>query len=239
MGWSFIVYNEGVPGTYPSIRPFHFFALNISQWPNVICIEPCLNCGGNDHYHCSLSIDNMKYFINGQYEQNGLDSPDYLFLEFFQPAETSIVNEFNLTSNDIKIPSQLNASNADSSVHKSMSANNMRGNMFASKLLDMARFYGFPLLSVTDVLFPSWVRFFLTHADNERWPYTADGSHTSPEGCKVVADHILKPFFVNQMSPRESDKLYMKSPAPFGPYPVDVRMFRQEAYKVIHIIGND
>jgi len=86
MGWSFAAYNEGNPGTHPSVRPFKFLTLSTSKWPNVICIEPCLNCGANDNVRCSSSIDNLRYFINHQYEQKGLDSPYYVFLEFFRAS---------------------------------------------------------------------------------------------------------------------------------------------------------
>ena len=103
-------------------------------------------------------------------------------------------------------------------------------------MMDMARFYGIPVLSVTDVLYPSWVRFFLTHDNQDRWPYTADGVHTSEEGCQLVAKHILMPFFLEQMAPHESDKLYEKE-LQFSPYPADLRMFPSSKYKDVHIFG--
>jgi hypothetical protein len=66
--------------------------------------------------------------------------------------------------------------------------------------------------------------------------------HTSSEGCKLVVEHMLKPFFLDQMSAHESDKLYddgEKNKLPFNPYhPVDLRMFRADMYKEVHIIGN-
>jgi len=130
----------------------------------------------------------------------------------------------------------LNASKANEISNTRYGTMLNRGGQYAPYMMDFARFYGIPVLSVTDVLYPSFVRFFLTHNENERWPYTADGSHTSPEGCAIVAEYILKPFFLDQMTPRESDLLYEKPP-PFGPYPLDFRMFHSDQYKEIHIVG--
>jgi hypothetical protein len=102
-------------------------------------------------------------------------------------------------------------------------------------MMDIARFYGIPVLSQSDVLYPSWVRFFLTHPENNLWPYSQDGLHSSLEGCKVVAEHVLKPFFLEQMTTRESDKLYETNDLS-QPYPIDLQMFRSDQYKDTRVI---
>ena len=229
MGWSFKVYNEGISGQYPSIRQFKFLSLPLSDWPNVICIEPCLECATSKHLPCSLTIDDMKYFINRQYEQNNLDPPYYVFLEFFETKEMVLSTTWNTTSSHLsdsieRVSQPMYALNSKykNSIHD-------RGSPFGMYMMDMARFYGIPVLSVVDVLYPSWVRFRLTHAEQEGWPYATDDGF-SADGCKLVVEHILKPFFLDQMSPRESDKLYEKA-LQFSPYPVDLRMFRSDLYK--------
>ena len=245
IGWSLTVYNEGVSGQYPSIRPFKFLSLDSSEWPNVICIEPCLDCATSEHLPCSLSIDNMKYFINRKYEQQGLDQPYYMFLEFFDTKEIVLSTSWNATTSpdSIGIVSQpfyvsMNSTNKHShAIHD-------RGSSYSKYMMDLARFYGMPVLSVTDVFYPSWVRFCLLvvshhYKETKResgWPYTTtDGYHINRKGCQLVVDHILKPFFLDQMLPRESDKLYEKKRLPFSPYPahVDLRMFMANFYQNI------
>ena len=235
MGWNVSVFNEGYSGTHPSIRRFKFFELSTSVWPNVISIDPCLNCIYIDPLRCSSSIDNMKYFINRKYEQQGLEPPYYFFLEFFMVSMSMFHDRKYLSSDRIALP--LNTSKASTLIDNANSAKKSRGAKYAPYMMDLARFYGIPVLSVTDVLYPSWARFFLTHAENERWPYTADGMHFGVEGCQLIAEHILKPFFLDQMMPRDSDELYKKHLPQFGPYPVDLRMFPHDQYKEVHIFG--
>lgn len=240
--WNFAIYNEGMSGSAPKIRSYKFFGSNASEWPNVIGIEPCLNCAHKKKivYHgCSTDIDNLKYFINREYSQRGLDVPSYFFIEFFRASE-HLWELSSLSRNWDLLPRKalpINASKANELTFDGRDREvYTRGTMYAPFMMDFARFYGMPVLSEADVLYPSYVRFFLTHTDNERWPYTMEGRHTSYEGSALVGKHILRPFFLDQMLPRESDKLYDKSPQ-FGPYPVDLRMFRASQYKEEHIIS--
>ena len=229
-GWNLAVYKEGMNGTYPSTQSLKFLRLQKSDWPNVICIEPCLHCEVPDHWPCSYAIDNMKHFINRQYKEVGLDPPSYMFLEFFADIHwqrrVEWSNGANITSSSIN---QSRAKDLSDQINKRMLS---RGAPYALYMMDLARFYGIPVLSVTDVLYPSWVRFFLTHAENEHWPYTADGMHFGIEGCQLITEQILKPFFLDQMMPRDSDKLYEKK-LQFDPYPAEVRMFPFDQYKFI------
>jgi len=233
----------GVAGSAPQARPFGFFALDPSEWPNVISIEPCLNCQDAGHGPCSYWIDNMKYFINHHYKEKGLEEPYYFFLEFFRSSNAYFSSPFDSRSDDL-VALPLNTSKLlDLSDPKDneMYPGGMRsrGAPYAPFMMEFARFYGMPVLSVTDVLYPSWVRFHLTHADNELWPYSHDGVHTSESACKsVVSDRILMPFFLEQMAPRESDKLYEKKRnLQFSPYPADLRMFPSDQYKEIHVLS--
>ena len=240
--WSLAVYNEGLPGTIPRVRGYKFLSMNVSKWPNVICFEPCINCISvtkSDYIECSVAIDNVKYFINRRYKEVGLDPPYYMFLEFFEASEAYW--EFSRLYEDWTSPTRialpLNATKALDIGNPPYRIKLYRGSVYAPYMMDMARFYGMPVLSVADVLYPSWVRFFLTHADNERWPCTDDGYHTSVECAKLVAEHILKPFFLDQMTARESDQLYEESTLQFSPYPIDLRMFRADQYNDVHILG--
>jgi hypothetical protein len=238
MGWSFAVYNEGVSGQYPSIRPFKFLSLPSTIWPNVICIEPCLNCA-ND---CSSSIDKMKYFINRQYELHNLDEPYYMFLEFFPSSWKFYMHYKEWSTITERIAQPVNITNAMISLNHPVDGNKYKyiWTAYSVNMMQMARFYGIPVLSEINILYPSLVRFYLTHHFKERWPYTKDGAHTGQEGCQLIVDHILKPFFLDQMTPRESDKLYEKKKGfpLFGPYPIDLRMFKADMYTEVHIIGN-
>jgi len=246
MNWSFAVYNEGIPGDMPHVSAYKFFKLNTSEWPNVISLEPCLNCVDNDmklaYLSCSIVLDNVKYFINRRYKDKGLDPPYYFFLEFFVASDSywglsSRNSESESESVSVLTALPLNITKAieiSDSPHDRLL---YRGSMYAPYMMDMARFYGIPVLSVTDVLYPSWVRFFLTHNENERWPCSEDGYHTIIQCAKLVADHILKPFFLNQMTSRESDKVY-ESALHFTPYhPVDLHMFSADQYPDVHILG--
>ena len=248
MNWSSAVYNEGLPGEIPHIRSFKFFSLDTSQWPNVICFEPCINClfdpvkSKSEYLSCSTTLDNVKYFINREYKHKGIEAPYYFFLEFFKASELHWDSLYNRRDSGhwaattlTALP--LNATKAAEISNTPYSVMHYRGSVYSPFMMDMARFYGMPVLSVIDVLYPSFVRFFLTHAENELWPCSEDGFHTSVGCAKLVGTHILTPFFLQQMAPHESDKLYEKS-LQFSPYPLNIHMFRQEEYKDIRIIGN-
>ena len=229
-GWSFAVYKESLTVTSPATHSsFQFFSLDSSEWPTVVCIEPCSACDLDSHDPCSYFIDNTKYFINKQYEMKGIHPPYYMFLEYFAASDIyhqHLIEWRNIVDN-VALP--LNVSKADVLSDHMNAKMFSRGAPFALYLMDMARFYGIPVLSVTDVLYPSYVRFYLTHAENERWPYTSDGLLSSPLADSLVAEHVLKPFLLDQMTSRESDKLYDKN-LQFSPYPVDVRMFPTDKY---------
>jgi len=208
MGWKVAVYNEVLNGIYPSTQVLNFLKLTKTEWPNIICIEPCLHCEVSDHWPCSYMIDNLKYFINRQYKEAGLDLPYYIFLEFFTASDKywQHRSEWLSVTSRVALPVSISrAVELSDHLNKRMFS---RGVPYAPFLMDMARFYGIPVLSVTDVLYPSFVRFHLTHEENERWPYTADGINTSDEGCKLIVKHILIPFFLEQM--KTPDKLFEK-----------------------------
>lgn len=237
MNWTFAVYNEGQVGHAPEARSFNFFKLNQSLWPNVIGIEPCLNCVGSEPYPCSSWIDNMKYFINGIYRSSGLDLPYYIFLEFFGADENYRQNNKHWNDITTKVALPINQTKVQELSDPTAKTMINRGTPYGPYMMALARFYAIPVLSVTEILFPSFVRFHITHVEYERWPYTQDGIHASPLGCEIFVKHVMVPFFMSQMTPRDSDNIYESKPR-FGPYdPVDVRMLPPKHYSDIMILG--
>jgi len=193
----------------------------------------------------------MKYFINLKYEQEGLDQPNYMFLEFFMASisyqHAHSIEWINRGGDISSITERVARPISLTNAREILNYVPINGRIlitfteYSAPMMDMARFYDIPVLSVINMLYPSLVRYSLTHSLNEGWPYTRDGIHTNLEGCKLVVEHMLKPFFLDQMSARESDKLYDggEKKFPFNPYyPLDLRMFKADMYKEVHIIGN-
>ena len=80
-----------------------------------------------------------------------------------------------------------------------------RGSPVGMNFLELARFYRYPFLSFKDAMFPSFVRFFLTHPLHHHWPYGYDGVHFHSLGSRVLIYGILAPFFVDQLKDIPSD----------------------------------
>ena len=90
-------------------------------------------------------------------------------------------------------------------------------------LLELARFHQFPFISVKDAFFPAFTRFYSYYPNSVAWPLSrkidvslklvmllsqfcvGDGIHTTEEGCRLVANRLLVPFFVKQFRHRHGE----------------------------------
>jgi hypothetical protein len=72
-----------------------------------------------------------------------------------------------------------------------------RGDYSQPYILAFAKFYQYPMLSLTDCMWPSFVRYFLAGNDtsSQLWPFSEDGRHLSQLGAAFAVDKVILPFF--------------------------------------------
>lgn len=181
----FKLYMEGVSGHGPSISRLSFFDEPSSEWPNVVSLEYALNCEASS-WDCVIGADNLINRINEQYHRANLTKPAYFFLEFFRTGYFYGDGWFYSDQKGLEFdPKVVNiTATHETSVEVSLSeikdlaphstkgfGKFGRGGIGGMYFLEMARFYGYPFISVKDALFPSFVRFYSTHLREDKWPY--------------------------------------------------------------------
>jgi len=60
------------------------------------------------------------------------------------------------------------------------------------------------------------------------WPYSKDGIHLSVLGGDTFVEHILFPFLLSELKPRDTDELYQNITSIYGT--IDFRMFPRKTY---------
>ena len=183
------------------------------SWPNVILLEFSVNWLEFDTVASDMDavIQTFKY----RYKRARLPYPDFVFLELFSVERllTTIMGFPN--ENKLKAITG-NAENRMSGLS--------RGCPACKEFRDVASFYGYPTISYREMMFPSFVRYYLntngTFKDH-RWKYTYEGTHMTKEGGSLLVDTLMVPFFRDVMAPRE--ELPAEQRSMYGD--VDIRMF--------------
>lgn len=180
-----------------------------SLWPNVVFIEFAINTE-KDFQSSAGQVDLLIQMVKRYYKEKGANIPSFALIEVFQ-ADRSLFLDSD----------------------RPFSTNGFEGYMRGTTgpfLLSLARFYQIPYISVTDALYPSYVRHFLSHPETELWPcIKEDGHHLTEEGHKVIAEKILGPFIIDNFRPRESDKTYIENPMR-SVYPKNILMQPLKTY---------
>jgi hypothetical protein len=224
------VINEGVGGHGPMRKRYFFEDYPPTRWPNIVTLEFAVN-SAND-WSAAQSIDDFIYFLNAKYSKNALSPPSYLIIELF-----AIGNYYpDKTRQDWKNKTQIEPSVNNSGLNKLESRLDLnprnsffnRGTRGGACIDALARFYGYPLVSLTDAMFPSFLRYYTTYSDATMWPYSRDGIHISPLGGSILVEHILFPFLLSELEPRDTDHLYQNVTSIYGN--VDFRMFPKKSY---------
>ena len=145
-------------------------------------------------------------------------TPDFKPFDGFNPNTSNLTPRNNLkkmTNHDYE------------NIFKSSLFN--RGAQLAdTELVALARFYGYPMISAVDAMFPAFTRFYSKYANHDNWPLAGDGVHLGDEGQKFYAEKLLIPFFQEQLQPNSDDiENYDRK----GIYDADVRMFPRAMYQ--------
>ena len=223
------VMNEGMSGVGPTKKKFAFEDEPISKWPNLVTLEFAVNTP-NDWW-TAREIDDLIVFIKAKFSDKGVLVPAILVIEMmtireYYPEESRHIWEHpGVHVKPIRDTSGVSRLDAPSE-HGHESFN--RGTMGGVYIAALARFYGFPMVSIADALFPSFLRYYTSYANTTMWPYSKDGIHISELGGDVLIDDILFPLLVNELEPRDTDSLFGNETSIFGK--LDFRMFPMSTY---------
>ena len=227
------VINKSVFGSRPYTfigEVYDFELWPKDRWPNTVIIELAVNSAVS--WSTVKELDNLIFLLNEKWLQNSLPIPDVLLIEFFDVR--SVVDNFQGEDTREKRHKYLSSSN-----ERAVPFN--RGGGSQIYIDAFARFYSYTVLSVTDVLWPAFCRFFIenpaTPYSNSlpkntslSWPYTHEGIHPSCLGHKFIADNIVTRFF------REKIFEQTRPFIPITPYDnalKDMRMFPVSSYTLV------
>jgi len=225
------VMNEGIGGTGPTRKRYPFEDDPPNRWPNIVTLEFAVNTP--NQWSSAQMVDDLIFFLNAKYTEKSLPTPAYLIIELltvrnFYPEETRHIWEFP----DLKIKPTLDSSGLNNlDTIPDFDPNDEmfnRGTMGGASIDALSRFYGYPLLSTADSLFPSFLRYYTTYSNKSMWPYSKDGIHLSVLGGDTFVDHILFPFLLSELKPRDTDELYQNITSIYGK--IDFRMFPRKTY---------
>jgi hypothetical protein len=246
---SYII-NAGIGATGPTISRYEFEKrLPFSEWPNLITLEFSVN-GVSGEFITIKLIEKLIFHINQKYHAHKLHIPNYLFIELFrldyyyaldysQQMDRFLYypqGDIACPNNTEIFPHNHNTSAAVAHAMKAMHTYNRRGSEFGMNLLEYARFYRYPILSVADALFPSFLRFLDTHSTCKTWPYNGDGLHMTTIGYEILVHSIMKPFFHEQIQQYEYMKLNSKSIKKRVYDEIEFRFFPPEFYRNNNIV---
>ena len=217
------VLNKSIPGTRPYIYigdSYDFESWPTDRWPNTVIIELAVN--SDVSWSTAKDLDNLIFLLNEKWLANGLSIPEVLLINFL----------------DIRMP-LFSFHGEDTMEKREEFLNNLydektgpfnRGSGSQIYLDAFARFYSYPVLSVTDVLWPAFCRFFIetpvTPFRNSLlknfsllWPYTYEGLHPTCLGHEFIAENIVIRFFRDNIIERTQPFI------PVTPYDNALKMY--------------
>lgn len=160
------------------------------DWPNLITIEYSVN-GFN-----AKTLDQIIYIFKYRYRIRGFKPPAFLYIDVFtRMALYVMASKRGLQPNCSKV--------------EKLSVHNANPNAGATKpASQVARFYGFPMLSMTEASKPYFFRFFMNNPLTASWPYeiTGDHSHFNELGHDFISEKLLLPFLQRELARQCSDK---------------------------------
>ena len=166
--------NEGIAGTGPTMKNFDFFAEPPSTWPNVVSLEFAINT--DNQWIEAVRVDQLIHYLNNKWASKNLPSPDYLLIELFRIQQyypyTTFGDWAKVGYNASK--EVLDSTGGDRLTPVTMDPQNdgfNRGTRGGPVLMTLARFYGYPVLSSADSMFPAFTRYYATFANTSIWPY--------------------------------------------------------------------
>lgn len=195
------ILNGGISGHGPTITKLSFESeLSPSQWPNVILMEYSVNC--NSEWNCIYETKSVIRYYETLYQRHNISAPSFVFLELFRnglyvlnAAETKAFSYLKQIKNTCDQYQIVKDHNLNTTAFVTLgSTYNYRGSAFGMQLLEFARYNSYPILSFTDALFPSFVRFMDNHLTCASWPLTSDGVHFDGLGLTIIVDVMLDFF---------------------------------------------
>eukprot|EP01034_Spumella_vulgaris_P026769 gene26769-33402_t len=201
---------------------------DVSKWPNVVMLDFTLNTLASDGWESTKSIDKIIRGINQKYFAKNLQIPEYYLLELVLLYGFRV--DAKKHNQNITFSEALNRyNNLSSNPSDSFFAGNGfdRGCVNCAYFNSYAQFYGYPVVSFRDAVWPSFLRHHFK-SPNTIWRYSGDAIHLSDYGRYLLQKYIFAPFFKDVMKPRESDKNYKMVSKYSHFYEHDVRMFAPE-----------
>lgn len=235
--------NNGMGGQGgPSIGFYDFETHDIETWPNIILLDFSINCPNNP-WRCALRVDNFIRFINSRYDEHKLPHPYVMLLELIRVQEFYTDNWPNKVKLEV-IP--YNQSNLLTSVNPNLVTSptitrleNLResdtfngGSAAGSYLMALAKFYGYPVISLREALFPVMNRFYTVFSNDVQFPFLQDGIHVNDLGAELIAQAAMK-LLEQQMNPKETDAALINRESV---HDMDIRMFPSELYEKTNIL---
>jgi len=197
------VLNKAIAGVRPFMYlgdSYEFEVQPKSKWPNLIIIEMSLN--SDISWSTAQQLDNLLFSYDEKWSANGLPRPDVLFLDLF--TVVPIISSFkgdNTKENRIQHLNSFDPTNLEAF---------NRGSGSQIYINALARYYSYPVLSNTDMLWPAFCRHFIENPvvslrdpninRTNLWPYTFDGIHPTCLGHEFIANHVLIRFLKDQMN---------------------------------------
>ena len=243
---SYII-NEGIAGAGPEASLHKWFSFQEKEaalWPNIVILEYSVNERAG--WEAARLLDRLIHVLSGLWATKGLKRPSYLLLDLFSVgAFYSLKGGFDMTArcypretDGAPYWSSAVTGNVADEVAKlnpplkskhpiedsfGFSRGAEVGNYYAA----VARFYGIPMISLADALYPSFSRFFVKTTKgrkvhiNQKWPFNGDGIHLSTLGEVLLVRKFLVPFLQEQLSLPMSPFSGMRDSI----YDYDIRMF--------------
>jgi hypothetical protein len=188
-----IAISGGNPNNFKDMEEYPFSVLLWpgEKWPNVVLLEFSMTMGS---WSVLQGLETVVLLLKRLYHEKGLPPPDFLYVDLFSvqaqietmPTNDTVTNRIKhlyetlLLSKSVLMPT--------------------RGSEGGALALDLCRFYGFPMLSSTDALFPAFLRWYLrSPSPLPKYKFADDGRHFSAAGSAHMA-FILKSFFESEMA---------------------------------------
>ena len=220
-------------------------------WPNVICIEfSSLAIKG---WKAALRVEDLVRYLNALWQNNNLHQPSFMLLEMLDlrgfysdngaPGSLKLNPNLSLGMNKssafrswnrdqiAKLSPPAEPCHFKGTVDLSTDLRNSltfgRAALAGNYLLALARFHGFPMLSMVDALFPAFTRFFAASSSpklhkisrniardrngmsstayNQMWLLFQDGLSLSSLGEKVLVKKIFSAFMDYELNRHDLD----------------------------------
>ncbi len=239
------VINAGLSGNGPYRTMYEFEkTYPLSRWPNLITLEFSVN--SNFDWGAAKNIDILIHFINMKYIKKSLAIPSYLVIDLWFAASyydrefteyhiNATYNPFeNMTLNEVNPNiTMLTPTENDMRNYAGLRVFN-RGSPSTAFITSLCRFYGYPMISTAEALFPAFTRYYATHDSADHYfKYTRDGTHLSALGVDLLVNKMIKPFLHKQLARRE---VYDPRHANGTEYNYDIRLFPKNEYPEFNIL---